>query len=166
MLKKYFINFLFFIFIFVSLCTTICYASVVPITDENLSEAIKKFISTQENKDNYNISVSNNIINITKDNESYTLDYDLTDKPTFSMEISIEKGMSYDDFKEQTSNLNLPLLGYIAVANIQGVEIKDATEYLLFSYFKNGVNGSLSSDDSYLIVDDLNRSEDVKIENF
>ena len=43
-------------------------------------------------------------------------------------------GMSYEEFKKKTDNLILPMLGYIAVANIQGVEIKDASAYFLFSY--------------------------------
>ena len=37
--------------------------------------------------------------------------------------------MIYKDFKTQTDNLILPMIGYIAVANIQGVEFEDASAY-------------------------------------
>lgn len=163
MLKKI-ISFLLLIFIFVSLFANVCYATGVTVTDENLNEALQKFISSEANEKNYNISVSNNIINVIVDNESYALNYDLTDKPTFSFEVPIQKGMSYDDFKKKMDNLVLPMLGYVATANIQGVEIEDASAYFAFSYLGSALNGALSTENSYTIVDDLNLLEGVTIE--
>lgn len=156
------ILYLFFILIF--MCTNVCYATVVKITDKNLNSALQKIVSSSENKEGYIISVANKVITITVDNESYTINYDLTDKPTFSLEVPIQKGMNYDDFKEKTGNLILPMLGYIAVANIQGVEIKDANAYFLFSYLGSALNGSFLTQSSYTIVDDLKLEEGVTIE--
>lgn len=164
MLKRIFLSFLFIIFIFVSLCINISCAISVPVTDENLNEALQKFVSSEANEENYNISISNNFINVIVDNENYTLSYDLTDKPTFSMELPIQKGISYEEFEKKTENLILPMLGYVAVANIQGVEIEDASVYFLFSYLGSALKGSFSSENSYIIVDDLNFSEGVTIE--
>ncbi len=162
--KNILITILLFTAILIQLNTT-CFATFIPVTDENLTDTFEKFESSEANKDNYNISVSNNVINITIDNENYVLNYDLTDKPTFSFELPIEKGMSYEEFKKQTDNLILPMLGYIAVANIQGVEFEDASIYFLLSYLESSFNGSLDSNNSYIIIDDLNTEDGTIIES-
>jgi len=164
MIKKVLMSFLFAIFVFVSLCTNICNAASVKVTKENLKEAFQKFVSSELNEDNYSISVADDVINITADNESHSLNYDLTDKPTFSIEIPIEKGMSYEEFKKTGEDLSLLLLGYLAVANIQGVEMEDAVHYFSFSYLGAALNGYYSTENSYSIVDDLNLEEGVTIQ--
>ena len=164
-LKKILITILILVFIFIKF-STICLASSTLVTDENLKEALQKFTSSEANEDNYNIIVSNNDIILSANNETYTLKYDLSNKPTFSFEIPIEKGMSYDDFRKQTDNRMLPMVGYIAVANIQGVAFEDASAYVLSSYMENILNGSFrfDSSNSYMIIDDTNTSGGVTIE--
>jgi len=70
--------------------------------------------------------------------------------------------MSYEDFQNQTGNLILPILGFVAVANIQGVEFEDASAYILFSHLGNALGGSLSSGNSFIIVDDLAEGSTVE----
>lgn len=143
--------------------TTICLAAAVPVTDENLNEALQKFVKA--NDDNYSISASNNIINITEDDETYTVSYDLTNQPTFVFETVIKKGMSYSEFQKQENNFfDLPMLGYVAVANIQGVEKENISIYLARSYLESSLNKDTSGENKYTIVDDLNVSEGVTIE--
>ena len=163
--KKILISILILVLILIQF-STICLAASTPVTDENLKEALQKFTSSEANEDNYNITVSNNDIILSANNETYTLKYDLSGKPTFSFEIPIEKGMSYDEFKKQTDNMMLPMVGYIAVANIQGVSFEDASAYFLFSYLGSALNGSFSFDSSssYMIIDDTNTSDGVTIE--
>lgn len=163
MFKKVIISFLFAIIIFVSSFSNICNAASVKVTKENLTKAFEELVSSDINEDNMDILVEDDVIKITVDNESYNIDYDLTDKPTFSLEIPIEKGMSYEDFKKKTENLGAPIIGYAAVANIQGTGIEDAMAYLMFSYMEN-ISGSYSTEDSYVIVDDLNLQEGVTLE--
>lgn len=163
MLKKCFIKCLYLFLILVFFYTNICYATVVAVTNENLKEALQNFVSSKANKKNYNISVSDNVINLTVDNKNYILNYDLTDKPTFSSEVLIEKGMSYEEYDAQTSNLSSPMLGYLAVANIQGAEFEDAMSYFSLSYAEGALNGSHSSENSYIIYDDTNMSDGVTI---
>lgn len=141
-----------------------CYVTAVVVTRENINASLQEFVSSDANENNYKITISNNIITITIDGKSYILNYDLTEKPTFSLEIPIEKGMNYANFKEQTDNLILPMIGYIAVANIQGVEYEDASAYFLMSYLGNALNGSWSSENSYIIIDDTNMSDGVTID--
>lgn len=158
------INIIVLMFLVVLFICNSVYAATIPVTDENLIASFQKFVKSEANEENYKISVSNNVITVSVDNENYALNYDLTNKPTFSLEVPIEKGMSYDDFKKQTDNLILPMLGYIAVADIQGIKMEDASTYFLFSYLGSAFNGSFSSENSYIIVDDLNASEGVTIE--
>lgn len=164
MLKKFFSSWLALLLILVFICTNRCYAITSEVTEKNLEETFEKFISSNSNKENYKISVTNNTINIIEDDETYILYYDLTNKPSFSLEIPIQKGMSYDEFKEKTDNFMLPMLSYIAVANIQGVDFEDSSAYFLMSYLGNALNGSGSSENSYVIVDDTNMSDGITID--
>ncbi len=140
-----------------------CYATPVTVTKENLSESLQELGSSDSIDKNYKVNVSDEVITMTTtDGESYTLNYDLTDKPTFSIESLIQQGMSYADFKEQTDNLlSLPLFGYMAVANIQGVEFEDVFIYLVLSSLESGINDSKSNDNPYIIVDDTDLSDEV-----
>lgn len=141
-----------------------CYATAITVTKENLNASLQEFASSDANKNNYKITVSDNTITVVDDGKNYTLNYNLAEKPKFTLEIPIEKGMSYKDFKDQTDNLILPMIGYVAVANIQGVEFEDASTYFLMSYLENVLNGSWSSENSYVIIDDTNMSDGVTID--
>lgn len=164
MLKKYLQVILFIVLIFVFIYTNISYATVVSVTNENLNETLQKFASAQNSESNYKITVANNVININTDGEISKINYDLTkEKPTFTFEIPIEKGMSYEDFKNQTDEILLPMIGYIAVANIQGVEFEDVSAYFLFSYLENAFKNSNVTDSGYTIIDDTKMADGVVI---
>lgn len=163
MVKKIFISILFGIFIFVSLLANTSLAAVT-VTKENLNEALQKFVESEENEENYKISVLEDEIEIEVNGEKYKLKYNLDGKPTFSLEVLIEEGMSYEEFIKKTDGLILPTLGYIAVANIQGVELKDASSYCLSTYLLEALNKGNLNKNSYVIIDDLNPPEGVTIE--
>lgn len=137
--------------------------ATVTVTKENLSQAFQSFVSSKANEDNFVFSVEDNVINITEDNETYSLNYDLTGKPTFSAEVDIRKGMSYEDFQNKQDTISLPMYGYIATANIQGVKLEDAAAYFLFSYLGSAL-GSASTNNGYIIYDDTSASEGVTLE--
>ena len=161
MSKKFFIKCLCIFFICIFLYTTMSYATWVTVTDENLEQALEKFETSDSDTGNYEITVSNNIINITADNVTYELNYDLTDAPTFWVETStIEQGMTYEDFQAETEKLVLPMIGYIAVANVQGIEIEDGMLYFMMSYLGNALNNP-SGGDSYVIVNDMDSEVDI-----
>ena len=161
MSKKFFIKCLCIFFICIFLYTTMSYATWVTVTDENLEQALEKFETSDSDTGNYEITVSNNIINITADNVTYELNYDLTDAPTFWIETStIEQGMTYEDFQAETEKLVLPMIGYIAVANVQGIEIEDGMLYFMMSYLGNALNNP-SGGDSYVIVNDMDSEVDI-----
>lgn len=139
------------------------YAAQVAVTKENLSESLKKIESSEWNEEGYTITVSDNVITVKSEESTYDLSYDLTGKPTFSIEVSVGNGMTYDKFKEETDKLNLPLLGYLATANIQGVEYEDAILYFTMYYAGESLNNSGASSNQYVIIDDTKSSEGVTI---
>lgn len=145
-------------------CCTVCSANV-QITNENLTSAFQKFESSEENKDKYSIKLENNQIKVTTSNgEVYIVNYTLESKPTFTLEMPVKDGMTYNDFKRQTQNLIIPVIGYLAVANIQGIEYKDSKAYFN-SYLDYEFNGFLSKDNPYVVFDDVNPGNNPVIDN-
>lgn len=133
----------------------------VDVTKENLEEALNNLISYSESEEyDYQFNVSDENIQITSNGKDYYLKYDLTNNPTFTLEIPIQQGMSYEDFNEQSNNIILPMFGYIAVANIQGVEFDDLSIYMMMSLLGN-ITDSISSEGTYIIIDDTDPSNNV-----
>ncbi len=156
MKKKICVIFLFLIFIFVNLCLTISYAAV-PVTDENLKESLEKFAEASlDSEEPYTISVQDKVITIKSGENELKLNYDLsTEKPTFSYEVDITKGMTYTEYTEKTENMLATIFGYIVVADIQGVDFEDSTEYFVSIIFQYALTAPSSK---YNIIDDLNTS--------
>ena len=138
---------------------TNCYAAT-KVTKENLKESFEKFIKSNESGDNFKTSedtqviVDDNKIKLITDGEERIIKYDLTNKPTFTYEVKVKNGMSYDEFNTEYNLLTSNLLGYIAVANIQGVDVQDAIVYVLGSYLKKNISNASTSE--YIIVEDNN----------
>ena len=166
MLKKILIIFLFLSLILVNGYMTISYATAVKVTDENLKSSLQKFVSSSDNDKNYNITVENKQIKITSDDGNYTINYDLTNKTTFTYEADITQGMSYKDFQEKTNGSSSTMIGYIAVADIQGVGYEDSLSYFAMCLLASAFSGmsSANTNNSFVIVDDTNMSEGVTIE--
>ena len=103
-------------------------------------------------------TISDSYITLTENKvKDYLLKYDLTNKPTFSSEILIKKGMSYDEYTDQIVDIMLfPLFGYMAFADIQGINVTDASSYVVLSFAEELYKNSTSTEDSFIIYDDLN----------
>lgn len=162
MIKKVLSLVLVFSMICTTLCMTVSYASV-PVTEEKLKESFQKFVDSNSNEEHYQISVENNAISISSNDDTMAwITYDLTNDPTFSYTAEIKQGMSYDEFKDKTDNLSAPMLGYLAVANIQGVDFQDSMLYFTMQLLANTLSNG-SSLEFYSIIDDRNLSEGVTI---
>lgn len=168
MLKKFNISFAILIFLLITIINTISCAEFNPVTDENLKQSFKeiekslKEIGTIENLE---FSVSNNIINMTLDNEKYSWNYTLNQDCTFKMEIPIEKGMTYEKYKEKITGFDeMNTCSYLAIANTQNIDFRDAMPYITNSY----IMPSSLPDIEYKIIDDIEnpiikKQEDAKI---
>lgn len=131
--------------------TTISYAESVKVTEENLKSTFEKHKDSFASLGISSISVSNDTINSRIEDLNFAMKYDLTNNPIFTCEATINKGMTYDEFEKQTNGCGkLHMSAFIAVANIQGVELSNAMSY----YIASIMNGSFSLTDSkYMIVD-------------
>lgn len=136
------------------LLNTYAYAAV-EVTDENLNEALQKYVESTENENN-KISVENNVIKGNVDNFlDFEMKYNLTEKPTFTIEIPVQNGMTYEEYEFATGKLINVWIGYIAVANIQGTDFDAATRHLMFTYL-DCISDSDYSENDIVIVDDTN----------
>ncbi len=126
----------------------ISFASV-KVTDENLKSALQKIADTAKAQ----INVANNKITITSsEGVTSTINYDLTNKPTFWCEFEAKQGMNYDEFEEKSSEGLSTMLGYAAVANVEGTEIEDAMTY--FGLCLIGGAMSNGKETKYVVYDD------------
>ena len=152
MLKKK-ILFIFIILVFL-ICST-CYAASVPITKENLSQSFQDVISSGviSTDEEYNIigaEVQDNTIIINTNSGPINIKYSLEDKPTFSCEIQVQNGMTYEEFEAEQNKLSGTMYSYLAVAEMNNIDIGKALMYFTMSLLSGGegsfdISGSTSA---------------------
>ena len=133
------------------------------VTKEGLENSFNNLISEGMLDNSINFIVNDDYISISSDSESYDLKYDLSNNPTFYVELPVYQGMSYDEFQSVSSNTILPIFGYIAVADIQGVGFEDSSTYFLYSFLESALASISSGNSKYVIVDDLNSDSTPEI---
>ena len=149
----------------INFCSICCAA--VPITKENLQDAFKNIISSNESEENFKINKDSNVtfddskIKVVTEGEESIIKYDLSNKPTFISEIKVMNGMSYEEFEKEDEKLASNVLGYIAVANIKGIKIEDSILYFVTNYLKNALESENTN--KYVIMDD-NPNATVSVE--
>jgi len=104
------------------------YSYAAEITKESLTKFFEDFVEkeTAEGDLEGNIEVTGNEIIITSEELEHKMEYDLTDKPTFSIDMLFENGMTYDECTEEASKVSTTLFGFMAVAGINGADATDA----------------------------------------
>lgn len=168
MSKKILISCLILIIMMLTVITNMSYAANQKVTKEMLTQAFTDLIESVENSTvKITAQVQDKIITISQDSDTYMLQYDLTDKPTFTYEMVINESTSYDDFKEELSGslVTLPSLGYMATAKALGVEFEDSTAYYEWSILSNLSDSNIEGevdDDAYIIVPDNTNVEDTE----
>ena len=153
------------IFLIFLLCLSnffvISLASSVEVTKENLEQAFNDLMASNVLESAPDITFSDEYITISSEGESYQLNYDISGSPTFSIELPVQQGMSYEEFNKVSSNIILPLFGYLAVADIQGVEYVDSSAYFVIAFLDSALSNMSSGNSKYIIVDDLDPDLDV-----
>jgi hypothetical protein len=156
MLNKILSMFLAFSFILVN--TNIIFAKSVSITKQNLTSALQNFSKTKVIDDNNcNITVKDNVILIDSDNGNFTVNYNLKNNPIFSYTLNIQKGMSYETLRKEIKNLYEPtLICYLAVANVNEIDFKNAAFHFMLSALNSssGEPNIALKDVPYIIVSD------------
>ena len=150
---------IFFIVILFCICCTYtsCYAATT-VTKKNLEEALKKVIENDDSKENFKVNSNSNIaiddseIKVVVDGEESIVKYDLSNKPTFTSEVKLKNGMSYEEFEKEDEKLTSNILGYIAVSNIQGVKVEDSILYFVGTYLKDALTSGNTN--KYIIMEE------------
>ena len=144
-------------------CCTISYAKV-EVTKDKLQEAFNnlKNMSSDNNQidsniisvdESFEVEVTDDIINISSGEEKMEIKYTLTDKPSFTTEALVKNGMSYEEFEQEYNKVMYPLLGYMAVANIQGTKYEDALMYTFMNLLGTALSEGINSSE-YIVYDD------------
>jgi len=131
----------------------------IEVTKEKLEEAFKDLEESESNTGNNKYEITDELIKLSSDDYKYEMKYDLSNKPTFTIEALIKDGMNYDEFTEETSKLLFPMLAQIAVYNIQNVEYEDAMTYIMMYMFSTALGGETSSNSEYILYDDRDTSK-------
>ena len=129
------------------------------VTEENFVKGLNKYLNSEYNDNGYEVTTEKNAMVVKKDDKEYKVKYNLKGNPTFSHEVKIEKGISYEEYSKKIETLSLPMLGYIALAHNYGVSIEDSSTYFTFSYI-SGYFDEIDDEDTFTIIDD-----DIEIDN-
>lgn len=129
----------------------------VEITKEKLEEKfqeLQKYMGSDSDKEDSSkiekIIVGDKTIEVTTDKDKYEINYQIGNKITFSIETEIKQGMSYEEYKRNTNNIDNVFYGYFAVANILGIKYEDAVMYCGLAKLSS-ISGTFDTSDSYVI---------------
>lgn len=148
--------------IFVSVFAINCYATTETtkatskITKEQLNEELlelKDYINSNKEDDEEKINkitVEDKVIDVTTEKGNYQINYELGEKTTFSIETEVKQGMSYEEYKRNTENIDNVFWGYFAISNILGVKYDDSVLYSALVKLSN-LNGATDTSDSYIV---------------
>ncbi len=128
------------IFMIFSILSCTSYGESVVVTEDNLKTAVENVLAIEENGGRYTATVENNNIKVFSNSKEYNLQYSLEGKPTFTYNIPVTTEMTYEEFSDKTEKLILPMAGYMAVANVQGLTVNDCLAYLSTLYIMGTFN--------------------------
>ena len=163
-LKRIFVISMIFILILGNLYLS-SYAASIEITKDGLKNSLNNYADSDVNVNGYKFIIDDSIITITENLNEYKLKYDLTNKPTFSYEVEVKQGMSYDEFENKSNELTLPFICYSAIANINGIDFKDSELYYALNLLSVGLSELSNNNSNYIIVkDNKNNSDNINVE--
>ena len=149
--------------IFITINTYTTSSASVEVTESNLINSIENLKQLSDTFGDIEVTLSEGIMQVKQGEDTYKINYELEEEeqPTFSYEYRVKQGMTYAEFEKATNTQILLLLGYIASANVQGVDPNDAATYILFQYLEQAFETS----GQYVIVDDITNPDVEKTDN-
>lgn len=152
------------IIVLLSICIP-SYASILEVDKEKLEKSFDR-IFTDDPEDNLTLTsdvklkdITNSTIELEFDGQKIQMNYEITENSVvFKQVVKIKDGMSYEEYQKEIDKLTLPLLGYVAVADVAGVELEKTLTYLMSTMLKTALGkiqfGTDSLKNGYMIVDD------------
>lgn len=133
------------------------------VTKEKFKQASQEFLTSDENDKNYKIAVKDNQIKISSDERSTILNYDFTNKATFTYVADIKQGMSYEEYEKQTDCRDLIVI-YGILAKMQGAEFEDSMSYFITNVEELAYNYMKTIDGPVLITGNMPLGMEATIE--
>jgi len=134
--------------------------ATITITDESLETSYQEILKEVDLKSlleitSLTIDKTNKQIKIIIKNVEYVVNYNLSDKPTFSIDTIIDNTTTYDKWEneQQTQLLSIPAVLYAIVANLNGIPASDSLNYFTMQIFFSSLdNSEQSSNSGYTII--------------
>lgn len=123
------------------------YSYAADITKESLVEFFDNFVKETETEGT--IHVTDTEIVITNESVDEKIQYDLTEKPTFYVDMVFKDGMTYDECLDESSKITLGLFGFCAVAGINGADTNSAMLYYYYSILANTKDKESITEDNF-----------------
>lgn len=168
-MKKFLIKTLIIFFIIIIIFNN-AYAASIVVTEESLKNAWKEISKelnpSGDNAPTMTINKEKKTIIFSSAEETYTVNYDLTDKPTFSTDVTLDLNMDYKKLSDEYESFAGPLLSYVLVCRIAGIDAVDSIFYfescMLDTMNKISDTFSTLSETS---IEDLENQDDVVYED-
>lgn len=113
------------------------------VTEESLEESFKKLTESdgdEASEISYSMKIDkeNKKITISEEDEDYIIDYDLSDKPTFKIDVSFNNKMTENEFQtEYSTPASIFLVIFTLIGDNKGISPEDSQMYMLESLLKN-----------------------------
>ena len=103
------------------------YSYAADFTKESLTEFFNEYKKQESDWNDVKVTSNEIIITTTKGEEK--IQYDLTSKPTFLLNLVFKNGMTYDECLDEEGKIVDLVLGFDAVAYSKGISLEDAMIY-------------------------------------
>ena len=131
MKKVFIISFLIFTMLLSFLSAS--YAAIT-VTEESLQKSFDKYATSSENKETNNsmkIDKINKKIKLISEGTEYLIDYDLTSKPTFTINLNYLTSMTKEEGIEESSKPILLMTMFVLIADHAGINPNDSLAYMM-----------------------------------
>ena len=111
-----------------------CFAAIT-VTEESLESSINKLLENQSTSNEQTVAIDLNKtqkqINVTADNVQAIINYDLSSKPTFSIDISFRNTMTQSEWEIEGEKQTLLAIPFALVADHANIEYMNSMYYIL-----------------------------------
>lgn len=113
------------------------------VTEESLQKAVDKYMANLE-KESADASIkldkTNKQVLLTSEGESYTINYDLSSKPKFNIDLSFNSSMTKEECELEIERSSLLMIMFVLVADSAEIEFEDSMMYVLSSLMGNSTS--------------------------
>ena len=138
-MKKILITTLFIFIILINFFGT-SYAAL-NVTEDSLQKSITKYMdeALEDNPSNNSIKLdkTNKQVLLTSEGKSYIINYDLSSKPKFTIDLCFNSSMTKNECELESEKTSLLMIMFILIADSAGIKFEDSLMYMFSSILEN-----------------------------